>query len=246
MAFQQKHGSTGCLLIHGFTGSPNELADLGDFLRSQDLTVSMPTLPGHGTQPTDLFKVTWQDWFECVREGYTELRGECDEVFVCGLSMGGALALLLASQEDVDGVMVLSAPVDFPRWQKLAARYLQRVLKYRHKSDGEDVRDASAKPKLRSYQVYPIYAVDQLFRLVDVARDCLPHITQPILIMHSRKDHTVAFSNSGVIFEQVGSHDKRKIDLDESYHVITVDVEREQVQRGVLEFIKSHSKKFES
>lgn len=242
MLSHDKENRLGCLLIHGFTGSPNELMDLGEFLRSHNITVSIPTLPGHGTQPTDLFKVTWQDWFDCVRDAYTELRQQCEEVFVCGMSMGGALVLLLASQEDVDGVIALSAPVTFPRWQKLAARYLKRILKYRHKSDGEDVRDSSAKPKLSSYQMYPIYAVDQLFRLVDAVRDRLPKITQPILIMHSRQDHTVAFSNSATIFEHVSSQDKRKVDLQESYHVITVDVEHKRVQQEVLEFIQSHSK----
>lgn len=242
MAFRENYGTIGCLLVHGFTGSPNELVDLGEFLSRQSITVSIPTLPGHGTQPTDLFDVSWQDWFDCVREAYTELRQQCQEVFVCGLSMGGALVLLLASQEKVDGVIALSAPVAFPTWQKLAARYLKRIIKYRHKSDGEDVGDLLAKSKLRSYQMYPVYAVDQLFRLVDVVRGSLAQITQPILIMHSHKDHTVAFSNSGKIFECVSSQDKLKIDLEESYHVITVDIERERVQREVLGFIESHSK----
>ena len=53
----------GCLLIHGFSGSPRELLGLRHYLESAGVTVSLPTLPGHDTSPADMFNYTWQDWF---------------------------------------------------------------------------------------------------------------------------------------------------------------------------------------
>ena len=60
--------------------------------------------------------------------------------------------------------------------------------------------------------------------------------------MHAKNDHAVAFSNSAIIFDEVGSTKKIKIDLEESYHIITVDVERERVKQEMLNFIKTQSK----
>ena len=77
-------------------------------------------------------------------------------------------------------------------------------------------------------------------------RGDLPEVTQPILIMHAKSDHAVAFSNSTIIFDEIGSKDKLKIDLEESYHIITVDVEKERVRQEMLNFIKAQSKILQS
>jgi carboxylesterase len=237
-----KNGPVGCLLIHGFTGSPNELLELGEFLASKKLTVYIPTLPGHGTHSGDLFNYTWRDWVDAVKTAYHELKAICEEVFVCGLSMGGALALHLAAHEpSVKGVVTLSAAIQFPGWKKLAVNGLKRVIKFRHKKNGEDVRDTSTRPRLGSYRRYPYFAVDQLFELLEHVRGDLPEVTQPILIIHSRKDNTIPFSNSEKIYRLVGSTDKRKVDLQESYHIISVDVEKERVREEVFGFIQHHS-----
>ena len=237
-----KKGPVGCLLIHGFTGSPNEWLDLGEVLVEQNFTVSIPTLPGHATHSADLFNYTWRDWFNCVKEAYEELNKVCDEVFVCGLSTGGTLALNLAAHRSVQGIVALSTAIKFPTWQTTAIKFLKRVKKYRYKRNGEDVRDTSMKSKLASYQKYPLYAAEQFFQLLDHVRGDLPEITQPILIMHAKNDHSVAFSNSTIIFDEIGSTEKWKIDLEESYHIITVDVEKERVRLEMLNFIKTQSR----
>ncbi len=237
-----KNGPVACLMLHGFTGSPNELLELGEFLASKNLTVSIPTLPGHGTHSGDMFNYTWKDWFSCVKAEYRVLQESCEEVFVCGLSMGGTLALHLAAHKSVQGVISLAAAVEFPAWKKLGVKYFKSVIKYQHKRSGEDVREQSAKSYLGSYQRFPLYAVDQLFQLVEHVRGDLSEISQPALIMHSKKDHSVKFANSEIVFNSISSKDKRKVDLLNSYHVITVDVEKEQVKDEVIKFIESHSK----
>lgn len=237
-----KKGPVGCLLVHGFTGSPNEWMEMGEFLKKQNFTVSIPTLPGHVTHSADLFNYTWRDWFNCVKDAYEEISKTCQEVFVCGLSMGGTLALHLAAHKPVHAVISLSTPASFPRWKKAIVKILKGVKKFRYKSGGEDVRDRSAKPKLGSYQRYPYYAAGQLFQLVDHVREDLPEIAQPVLIVHSRNDHTISFRNSAIIFAELGSNEKWKVDLERSYHVITVDVEKERVRQEILNFIKEQSK----
>ena len=62
----------------------------GEFLLSKGYTVRVPLLPGHGTKPEDLNKVKWQEWPAKVQSELEELLKACDQVFICGLSMGGA------------------------------------------------------------------------------------------------------------------------------------------------------------
>ena len=237
-----QNGPVGCLLIHGFTGSPNELLQLGEWLAERNLTISIPTLPGHATHSADMFNYSWRDWVAAVETGQQELQRACKEVFVCGLSMGGALALhLAANTPSIKGVIALSAPAQFPAWQKIAVRALKKFRKFRYKKGGEDVHDVTTRPRLGSYRRYPYYAIDQLFQLVDHVRDELPKVAQPILIIHSHRDHTIPFSNSDTIFNRVSSRDKRKVDLTESYHIITVDFEKEKVWNEVLGFVQNHS-----
>ena len=89
-------GSTGVLLCHGFTSTPQSMRPWADYLVNAGLTVSLPRLPGHGTTWQELGRTRWEDWYGEVDRAYEELRGQASEVFVMGLSIGGCLALRLA------------------------------------------------------------------------------------------------------------------------------------------------------
>ena len=61
------------LLCHGFTGSPQTLRGWADYLAAQDLTVSLPRLPGHGTTWQDLARTGSDDWFAEVDAAFGKL-----------------------------------------------------------------------------------------------------------------------------------------------------------------------------
>ncbi|MDD4767405.1 MAG: alpha/beta hydrolase, partial [Desulfotomaculaceae bacterium] len=100
-------GSTGCLLIHGFAGSPLEMLPLGQYLHGQGLTVSGVLLDGHGTRPADLRGKSSADWIGTAAAGLAQLQSSCAHVFLIGFSMGGAIALHLAANYRVDGVVTV-------------------------------------------------------------------------------------------------------------------------------------------
>ena len=56
-------GSTGILLLHGFTGSPKSMTPWGQQLAAQGHTVRVPRLPGHGTRWQDMNLTRWEDWY---------------------------------------------------------------------------------------------------------------------------------------------------------------------------------------
>src|SRR5512140_2984466 len=98
-------GETGCLLIHGYTGTPFEMRMLGDFLAQAGYTVLAPRLSGHATQPEDMLRGRWQDWQASVEDGLNLLKGCTERQVVMGLSLGGVLALLTAARFPVSGVV---------------------------------------------------------------------------------------------------------------------------------------------
>ncbi|WP_176605553.1 alpha/beta hydrolase [Embleya hyalina] len=84
-------------MAHGFAGTPISLRPWAEYLAA-DHSVVLPLLPGHGTRWEDLKTTRWSDWYGAVEAAFTKLRDRCDEMFVCGFSMGGALALHLAAR----------------------------------------------------------------------------------------------------------------------------------------------------
>ena len=102
---------TGVLLIHGLTGTPNEMRIVGRGLNRAGFTVYAMQLAGHCGDEADLNKTTWQDWYKSVEEAAFKLQEQVDHIFVAGLSMGALLSLKLAAEhpEFVKGVGVYLA-----------------------------------------------------------------------------------------------------------------------------------------
>lgn len=101
----------GCLLIHGFSGSPSEMRYMGERLARAGWTVLGILLSGHGTTPEQMAKTCWEDWVRDAEAGVRKLRESCDAVIGIGLSMGGLLALHLATLSLIDGIVTMNAPM---------------------------------------------------------------------------------------------------------------------------------------
>lgn len=101
----------GCLLIHGFSGSPSEMRFMGERLAKAGWTVSGILLSGHGATPEQMAATSWEDWTKDAEAGVRKLRKSCDIVIGIGLSMGGLLALHLATLGLIDGIVTMNAPM---------------------------------------------------------------------------------------------------------------------------------------
>ncbi|MBB1255284.1 alpha/beta hydrolase [Streptomyces alkaliterrae] len=220
--------TTGVLLCHGFTGSPQSMRPWARYLADQGLTVSLPLLPGHGTRWQDLQHTGWQDWYATVDRELRVLLDRCEQVFVAGLSMGGALALRLAARhgDAISGVVVVNPATTFPKLEGYALP-LVRHLVTSTKGIASDIR----KPGVveTGYDRVPLhaaYSARNLFRLV---RAELPQVTQPLLVLHSRVDHVVPPSDSQVVLDNVSSTDVTETVLEQSYHVATLDHDAERI-----------------
>ena len=229
---------TGCVLIHGFTGTPWTLADLGASLMRHNIMVSIPLLPGHGTKPSDLIGVSWKEWVKVCRIEVEKMWRICDEVFLIGLSMGGTIALLLATEIECNGVITLSAPVTLSSFVIKVVSLLRFFVKYWKKKPF-----SSSSPILSQtgYDRYPLGALLEFIKLLDYVKNLLTKVKCPVLIIHGKNDKKVNSSNAELIYNNVNSTDKQKIILDTSHHIITKGVDKEKVEKEILAFIRSHS-----
>ena len=98
------------MLIHGFTNTTYELKKLVDFLASKNLHVLSENLPGHGTDVNDCNSTRYEDWIEFVEKRFAYLSSHCDNVFICGISMGALLAMHVSAVFPVNG-LISAAPV---------------------------------------------------------------------------------------------------------------------------------------
>lgn len=102
------------LLVHGSTGTPQDLDGLARFLYGQGYTVYNMLLPGHGLESTTLPVVKWKACLNEVQLRYRLLARHSRLVHVVGFSFGGALAILLTRQEQPASLSLL-APALVPR-----------------------------------------------------------------------------------------------------------------------------------
>ena len=231
-------GSTGCLLIHGFTGTPKEMRWMGDYLSDRGYTVLAPRLAGHATNIDDMDRVHWKDWLVSVEDGWHVLNGICDRVFISGLSMGGCLSLLFASHFPVAGVIAMSTPYDLPPDPRLRFIKLFRFFLHAQEKGPPDWHDPEPEKDHIDYHAYPINGIIQINDLLAEMRTNLPDITAPVLLIHSRQDKGVEPSNMEKIDNDLETQDKTTLWIEDSGHVIIRDAERERVFQAVYEFIQ--------
>lgn len=235
--FSFEGGERGCLLVHGFTGNPSSLKPMGEYLAGEGITVVGPRLKGHGTSVDDMAACISRDWLDSAEAGLKELSFRCKIVFVAGLSMGGTISLYLAHRfpELVSGVVPICAPVIFKDPKFALLPLLKRFIKT-VPGVGSDIKDPAVKES--SYDKVPVRAVPEMLAICKLAKEALPEIKQPALVFGAREDHVVPALNPSYIYEHLGSAQKELIWLENSYHVATLDYDKEIIFSRTAAFIK--------
>lgn len=239
-AFSLGEGPIGALLVHGYTGSPQGMRGLGEFLASKGIAVVAPRLPGHGTTWQDLDTKTRDEWRRTVAEGYEQVAGGRNEVFIVALSFGAALSLdfIARNPGKVKGIVTLAGIVDTNDPRRHFAPVIKRLTRS-IAGVGNDIADPEGHEI--AYDRLPTRSTHEMLKTLSEVKEALPKVDCPILIMHGRNDHTVKPYNAEMILEKVGSSDKELVWCENSFHVITLDKDRDSVFRRTYEFIKERS-----
>jgi len=119
----------GVLLVHGMSDSPYSMKSLGERLHSEGAWVVGLRVPGHGTAPSGLLDVRWQDMAAAVELAMNHLHSSVGQqpLFIVGYSNGGALAVhyaLTSLEKDslptAQGLVLLSPEIGLTKIAALA------------------------------------------------------------------------------------------------------------------------------
>jgi carboxylesterase len=252
-------GRTGILLIHGLGGTPIEHRLVAIGLAKRGFTVHCPQLLGHCGTYEELRATGWKDWYSSVEAAHSELSSVCDTVIVGGLSMGAILALHLAAQrpKSVHGLALYAPAMKLDGWgipwygrffRLVTQRWFADLIPFTER-DPYGIKD----PRVRALVTAAIQSGDssqagqltnpgsamlEMRWMVDVVKKEVPRIKQPTLILHPREDDRASLWNAFFLQRKLAGRVETCV-LDNSYHVITLDGQRDLVIDRTANFVQS-------
>ncbi len=232
----------GVLLLHGFGDTPQTLSYLARHLHERGYDVRVPLLPGHGRDIAAFNATSHEAWLDFARAELFAMRARCEWASVCGLSMGGALAVLLAAQvRDLPSLVLLAPYLGMPLHARAAAvahrLWSDRVGPFRAASP-RSIHDPNERAANLAYGALTGRALHELRLLVNKARRALPRVTSPTLIVQSTEDNRIPPRVARRALSELGSATKRLVFTKGAGHIITVDYGRERVFEEVQSWLE--------
>ena len=239
--------TTAILLVHGYKSAPKEVAALADFLNGFGLKVYAVRLRGHGTAPTDLKDVTWQEWYDSVQRGYAALQNIATRIVIVGFSTGGLLSLLSCAHKKnyakkLCGIVSINSAI---KLVSIKARmvpginFWNEMLDKFHIEKGkfEFIDDVPENPKI-NYERNYIKAVNELEKLMAICEENLQDVIVPALVIQAECDPVVNPQSGKTIYKKINSAQKFLAEPNFSNHVIINSEGKEEVFEIIREFLE--------
>ncbi len=234
-------GSTGVLVIHGFTGNPSSMTPQAKAFAAAGLHVEQPRLPGHGTTVADMMTTSWADWAGEAAAAYDRLADRVEQIVVIGLSMGGTLTLWTGLErvgdERLKGLICVNAATA-PQPDDVMAMVQEMI------DEGNEVMPGIGSDIADPDVVEIAYEGTPLKQLISLSNEGLAPIAGrygelsiPILIFSSVDDHVVPPESSAHLRDTAGG-DVEFVTLERSYHVATQDYDKDLISERSLAFIE--------
>jgi carboxylesterase len=237
----RSEGKAALLLLHGFGDTPQTLRELAHALHAEGYAVSVPLLPGHGRTLRGFVSTNAVQWLAEADAALARLRRDHAIVGVVGLSMGGALATIVASaNQDVRCVMLIAPYLSVPPTVRRFARWrwlVNHILPYFPGMGQRSIHDERARAQSLAYGALNANVLSELVSVVDRADAALPSLRVPVLMLQSREDNRIPEAAAERAFQRIGSRDKQLEWLTGCGHVLTVDYQRERVTQEAIRWL---------
>jgi carboxylesterase len=209
----------GCLLLHGGGGGTTwDLKEFANHLHERTkMTIWLPALVGYGTKPEDLYSVTFDDLLADANAGLDRLLQTCTRIYVVGHSMGGVLALTLASErKEVDGVITWSTPIAVTHRMLPLLPKLNKIPLLRRAIPETYSTPIPQWLKNQGWIGYDWLPTSVGFIMLEGFKRLegnLPKVTCPVFVIQGSKDTEITADSARRIFDRINSSRK-------GFHVI--------------------------
>jgi carboxylesterase len=256
-----------CFLIHGLTGTAKEMGSIGQRLNKQGFSVACPLMANHDKSISCLKRTSWEEIYGSLRNEFLKYANDYEFIFVAGLSFGALIGILLAHEfpNKVKALNCFSPTLFFDGWGNPKSRmllplayktplkywfYFKEEYPYGIKNERLRAKIASfykdaklfdySKVHLYGYPVIPVSCMYQNQLLAKKVISVLKEIKTPLQLLQARNDDVTSPKNSFYIYNHISSQEKEIIFLENSYHIITADQERDKVAQETIAFFKKY------
>lgn len=237
----ESHHHGAILALHGFGDTPQTVRYVAEALAARGWFVRAPLLPGHGRTVSEFAKTGAAEWVEAARAEYAQVKAEHSNTVLLGVSMGGALATILAAESPDLPALVLIAPyLAMPRWLAMlavSAPVLGIGVRYMVGGGVRSITDPVEAERNLAYGAATPRLVAALRRIVVLAQAAEPKVRAPVLFIQSHRDNRIAPASAEAAFARLGSSDKQLVWVDQGAHIITVDVGHDIVISNVADWL---------
>jgi carboxylesterase len=238
----------GVLWFPAWASTKDDLQEMIEYLKQYNIEYHSINLKGHNTKPSDLHGVTHEDWLKQAEETYLEVVKKWDYIFVGGLSMGGQLALYLASKYKVAGVITIGTPLKIKipfilRYFAYFLKYIPYLVHRKNPFTDERIQNISLSRK-GAYKYFPISSAAQVCLLTrKIRQKYVQNIDLPILLIQSTTDHIVPDYNLSLFQKRLKtpSNNIHIMRVQDSYHLVNLDRRKLEVFNEIYEFIQKYS-----
>lgn len=244
--FGDPNSINAALFVHGFAGAGTNFNRLPEEFAKAGWYVLVIRLPGHGTTPYDLEKVTANELESAVITAASDLKKKHARVVLIGHSMGGALSTIAASKVNVDGLILGGAYFGVTykwfyllppeAWTRLSSYVIRWVYKGKLFTQ---VNDESQLPHILSYTWLPTKGSATLHEIGVRAnkRETLRNVRCPVLMFHSHGDAAASPKAAERAFRLMRNSSNRLVWTDRSNHHVFWDYDRDAILERSLAFI---------
>jgi len=259
-------GEHAVLLIHGLQGVPAEMQTLAKRLHKAGYSVRVPHFKGYGyTDGDTAHSVTsWREWRMQVLLELRDMKKQYKSVSVSGLCIGAVLALSVAEEAsaEISGLSLLATTLFYDGWSIPWYRFmlplgyftpLRYLWAYREREPyglkNEQLRRWIAREmshktsSIAGASNLTLPAIHEAELLIKSVKRNLHKVTAPALVIHAMEDDVSTPRSADFVVNHIGSAKVQKILLHNSYHMITLDNEREQVANETIRFFDGLSGK---
>jgi len=232
------------ILIHGFTGNPYNFYFMKKFFEEESYDVWSPLLLGHDSEE-NFNEYLAIEWYEDIKKRIDLKLKESnyDKIVLVGLSMGGAFAIRLSVEINKFDAVILLAP---PRSLKFKNQLLLTVFGYdilskftpTLKKGDSDISKELQREINRNFDSISLRAVFGLLYFLKENKRFIKMVKAPTFVLHSKKDHTIPYTQGKKIYNKISSKTKKWLLLRKSYHILPLDVERDYVFSVINDFLK--------